>query len=169
MNWSRYCSERISEAKSRIRPEAAKAIEDASYLAIAQFQNSAVMPGQGELNELVEFGIYSPFTVPKIEDLSYKNPAHHRVYTHEGWNFKYPLGIDERNGKKNKTNWKLRKSILIDTVRHEFGYVPVVSNVNGDAEWMESFAKLVYYIHLFGGINRILEYLSKKSSHAISF
>lgn len=138
--------------KSMIRPDAVKAIEDASYLAIDQFQNSVVIPGQDELNELVEFGIYSPFTVPKIEDLSYKNPAHHRVYTHEGWNFKYPIDVDERNGKKDKANWKLRKSILIDTVRHEFGYVPVVSNVNGDAEWMESFAKLVYYIHLLGDI-----------------
>lgn len=138
-------------------------------MAIDQFQNSAVIHGQDELNELVENGIYSSFTVPKIEGFSYKNPAHHRVYAHEGWDFKHPLGVDERNGKKNKANWKLRKSILIDTVRYEFGYVPVVSNVNGEAEWMESFAKRVYYIHLFGGINGILEYLSKESSHAISF
>lgn len=138
--------------KSGIRSDAVKAIEAASYLAIDQFQNSAVIPGQDELNELVEYGIYSPFTVPKIEDFSHKNPAHHRVYTHEGWDFKYPVDVDVRNGKKDRANWKLRKGILIDTVRYEFGYVPVVSNVNGDAEWMESFAKLVYYIHLLGDI-----------------
>lgn len=140
--------------QSQSRPQSIKAIEDATYLCIDLFENGADSVGEEELTNLISQGVYLPIMAPALSSFNYADTGHHRIHTHEGWNFKYPESVIDNAGNESDWQevWRIRKNILRDTVRHEFGFLPLVSNINGDAAVIDHFAEMIYYIHLLGDI-----------------
>ena len=122
-----------------------KRIEDASYLAIDQYNGS----GKTELANLLAENI--PGMPKLIEEIDFSGNYAHRNYTHRGWNVTY----DE------KAHWPLRQTILKNTVRSKLfskvesplGWFPWLSDQiygDGNEKQCEAFAVLVYYVHILG-------------------
>lgn len=107
-----------------------KALENACYLTIDQFNNS----GQKALDELHMYGVKG---IPKkIADINISDsPSKHRSHTHRGWDYQYFADKAEL--------WSERKEILIKTVGTIFDF-------EGDIKKQENFCKLLYYIHILG-------------------
>lgn len=139
---------------SQSRPESVKTIEDAAYLCIDLFNNGSNSAGETEIGNLVKQGVYLPLIAPSISSFNYSDTAHHRIHTHEGWNYQYPDSVTTTSGDESdwQAIWKTRKNILKDTVRHELGYTPLVSDINGSADKIDHLAQMIYYIHLLGDI-----------------
>lgn len=123
----------FSKNQQDSRYTALNALENAVYLSIDQFGNSGVT----SLGELAAYGVKGlPATVaelnppPEETQLSARN---HRMYTHRGWDFVYPI---------DKANWNKRRSILTGTVQKVFGFK--------DSKQGESFAAVLYYVHVLG-------------------
>lgn len=120
--------------------KALTALEYASYLALDQYN------GKGA-DELVY--LKTDYKVPgipdSIESFDFSGNQYHRTYTHRGWNYVYPI---------DKANWKVRKNILLATTEKVFD----VSPLSGKMLWhdfgydkkCESFAALIYYVHVLG-------------------
>ena len=123
-----------------------KRIEDASYLAIDQFNGD----GKEALDRLIADKI--PGIPSSIKEINFTSSSFHRYHTHRGWNLTY----DE------KAHWAIRQSILKNTIRVKlfgkvetlFSRLPWVSNqVYGERSYerkSEAFAVLVYYVHILG-------------------
>ena len=86
-----------------------KALENACYLTIDQFNNS----GQKALDELHAYGVKG---IPKkIADINISaSPRKHRSYTHRGWDYQY--------SSDNAKRWSERKNILMKTVGTIFDF-----------------------------------------------
>lgn len=78
-----------------------KRIEDASYLAIDQYNGN----GASELSNLAADKI--PGTPSSIAEFDFTANYSHRQFTHRGWNLPY----DE------KAHWPVRQNILKNTIR----------------------------------------------------
>ena len=63
----------------------------------------------------------------------------HRQYTHMGWTYEY-----DKNHRK--ANWPLRKQIMVETVKK----VLFKKDNSYDDTYYDSFAAVLYYIHLLG-------------------
>lgn len=106
-----------------------KALESACYLTIDQFNSN------GEKDLLVLKNYKIPGIPSSISDISFNASGKtHRSYTHRGWDY-------VASGMKEK--WPARQLILLNTAGKVF-------NFNGDTAKQESFAKLLYYIHILG-------------------
>lgn len=120
-------------------------IEDASYLAIDQFNGN----GSTELNHLIADKI--PDIPSSISEFDFSSNYSHRKYTHRGWNLTY----DEQ------AHWPIRQKILLNTIRAKLfskvespiSWFPWLSDKvygNGNEKQCEAFAVLVYYVHVLG-------------------
>lgn len=109
----------------------------ASYLSIDQFNGY----GKEDLTYLKNAKIK---WLPKsIDDIDFPASGHtHRSFTHRGWNFDYS-GDDQ-------ANWPARKMILLSTVNDIFKFKHTSNNPDNYKGQCESFAALIYYIHLIG-------------------
>ena len=126
--------------------EIIQAIEDATYLAVDQFNGD----GQDVLNNLQNRGV--PDIPTSISEINFTGNYSHRQYTHKGWN------IIESD----KAHWPIRKQILMNTVKKElFTYTdtplslfPWVSEkvygTKGSIKQQENFCILLYYTHILG-------------------
>lgn len=127
--------------KSDKASKAFEALQNASYLAIDQFNGQ----GKAELLVLKEYGV--PGLPRKInKKINFSSNFEHRKYTHLGWDYdKY---------EKTQNRWERRKKILLDTTQKVFGFGPfsgkhLFLQFPYD-EKCDSFAALVYYIHILG-------------------
>ena len=111
-------------------------LEYATSLALDQFNGF-----KGTLLE--DLRLYGVPNLPnhitdKIEEGGFNFPASgqtHRQYTHLGWTYDY-------DKEHRVANWPLRKQMMVDTAKR-------VLNCNDD-EICDSFAALLYYIHVIG-------------------
>lgn len=76
-----------------------------------------------------------------LEQISFGKDGgpHHERYTHLGWDEKWYQG-----GKNARAKYKLRRGILLKTVRKSF------ESSGADERQIELFAKLCYYVHILG-------------------
>ena len=122
-----------------------KRVEDASYLAIDQFNGN----GSTELNNLIADKI--PDIPLSISEFDFSSNYSHRKYTHRGWNLTY----DEQ------AHWPIRQKILLNTIRAKLfskvespiSWFPWLSDKvygNGNEKQCEAFAVLVYCVHILG-------------------
>ena len=130
-------------AKSAMSPEAQnalKALEYASFLALDQYNGNGV-------NEL-DF-LRSTYKVPglpkSVDAINFRGNEYHRRYTHYGWDHQY---YDD------KANWAVRKDILLATTEKVFDFQTFSGKMLwhdfGYAQKCNSFAALVYYVHILG-------------------
>ena len=103
-------------------------LDSASYLCLDQFNGSGVR----ELN-LLKLKIKG-FPISKIDDINFRSNWMHRRYTHLGWNHSYTF---------NEAKFDKRKQILITTCKELY---------NLDDKEADSFAAIVYYIHILADI-----------------
>lgn len=75
--------------------------------------------------------------VPSLSDISFPSNQYHQMYTHYGWDKGY-------KGVCDKANWKLRKQLLLSTVK-KIGDFKENEKIKLDA-----FAAIVYEIHILG-------------------
>lgn len=116
------------------------ALENASYLAVDQFNGK----GSEELTYLKK--TYKVPGIPaSIGAFDFTGNQFHRSYTHRGWDFVY--GQD-------KANWSIRKNILLATTEKIFDFSVLSGSILGYnfgyTEKCNSFAALVYYVHILG-------------------
>lgn len=136
-----------------------KALEDAEYLCVDQFNGS----GKDALQNLQAEDIAD---IPdSIDDIDFKSNSAHRYYTHRGWNITYDKNLD-------KAHWSVRKKILISTVDKELfsesksviSKIPVLSaffaqeELKEDRQKCESLSVLIYYVHIIGDHNEAEKY-----------
>ena len=78
-----------------------------------------------------------------------ESPARHRYYTHRGWNL----------GDEDKAHWSVRQQLLLNTIDKElFSTENVIADFfsdvfqrdNYEKKQRESFAILLYYVHILG-------------------
>lgn len=120
--------------------KALTALEYASYLAVDQFNGK----GTEELNYLRN--TYKVPGLPKnIDSFNFSGNQFHRSYTHRGWTHDYEL---------DKANWPERKNILLATTEKVFDFSlfsgKILLHDFGYSKKCNSFAALVYYIHMIG-------------------
>ena len=127
-----------------------KMLHTATYLCLDQFN------GQGEdaagsnnndnqgLGYLRKHGVSN---LPKrIAEIDYTSNGDHRSATHRGWEHYY--------GENDKAHWPIRKEILLNTVEKVFNFSILPRKIFGitisDSEIGNSFAAILYYVHLLG-------------------
>lgn len=116
--------------------EAMIKLYNASYLAIDQFNGR----GTNSLNYLKQHGIrWLPSGIIKINYTA--SSKTHRTYTHRGWDHSYV---------NDKSHWQDRKLILLSTVNNVFKFGHTTNNISAYKGKCDSFAALVYYVHLIG-------------------
>lgn len=120
-------------------------IEYASYLSLDQFNHH----GSNKLDYLLTKGING---IPKnIDEINFTQNSGHRTHTHRGWDYTLYTGY-QRN--EDVAHWKIRKTILLKTIEKVFGFkkssIPILGIELGHEAQNESFAALVYYIHVIG-------------------
>lgn len=122
--------EHFSEAElSEYEEMKFKALDCAAYLCIDQFNGY----GKSDLNFLRKCGVKN---LPSLDEIDYRaSGSTHQAKTHRGWDFFYPLKIDE-------DRWILRKNILLNTGRFVF------KNISENE--LNSLCALIYYMHILG-------------------
>lgn len=120
--------------------KALTALEYASYLAVDQFNGK----GADELNFLRT--TYKVHGIPRdISEFDFPGNQYHRSYTHRGWDHSYT---------SDKASWSVRKNILLATTEKVFDFSvfsgEVLGHDFGYADKCNSFAALIYYVHIIG-------------------
>lgn len=130
-------------AVNAMSPEAQnalKALEYASYLAIDQYNGN----GTTELTFL-RSTYHVPGLPTNIDAIDFRGNEYHRKFTHYGWDHQY---YDDR------ANWAVRKDILLATTEKVFDFQTISGKILwhdfGYAQKCNSFAALVYYVHVLG-------------------
>ena len=115
-----------------------RCLKDATSIALDQFNGTKAI----QMKNLENYGVEG--IPPLISDTIEKgginftaNGLTHRKYTHLGWTYVY-------SGKYSDANWPKRKEIMINTV------MKVLDTT--DEEICDSFAAILYYIHILGDI-----------------
>lgn len=111
------------------------AIEAAAYLALDQYNGN----GKKQLDLLKKEGVHG---IPKtIDEIDFGGNNYHRIYTHRGWNFNYSSDL---------AHWPVRKKLLLDTVNTKMKFGIMSNRWTGYSNKCDSFAALVYYVHVLG-------------------
>lgn len=131
-----FVSTADGEAKDALRM-----LELAAALAIDQFGGT----GGDKLDQLTKYGAAKLPKSLDVFDLTGVSFAHHRNYTHQGWDFQYPL---------DKANWPVRKHVITATVEKVFAFQSLPAKLLG-ISWgsdrrTANFGALVYYVHILG-------------------
>lgn len=133
-----FGQENYTASKPTSVQSALEALEDASYLAIDQFNSN----GSSELSFL-----RNDYRVPglpdNIETINFTANYLHRSYTHRGYKYEYII---------DKANWLVRKNILLATTEKVFNFKLLSGTILGvdfgyDKK-CDSFAALLYYVHI---------------------
>ncbi len=122
--------------------EAVKLLEEASFLAIDQFNGT----GQKELTDLSKAVRGVPEDILAINFKA--NDITHRYYTHKGWDFDYQLSLNE-----DPAHSLTRKRILLLTVNDIFDFGLFSGSWFGHDMFdkkCNSFCALIYYAHVIG-------------------
>lgn len=157
------------ELQGREREGAIKLLEYASALALDQFSTREMtetgkrISGTEKLLFLKTSGVRG---IPsKIEEIDFIASAKtHQSYTHRGWDHDY---IDD------KANWNVRKKLLLATVEHVFDFDFLSGTFLGEVvsrgydKRCNSFAALVYYVHILGDLVEAKNYKAVQSKLVI--
>ena len=163
--------------------EAVSLIEDAAYLTLDQFNGT----GTNELDRLKRKHI---FGIPKnISEIDFQGNSYHRRYTHMGWNAVVPKKNDTENStdsktkrnrivyaldkdfdyKRDKANWNVRKEILLATVNKVMKFGLTSNTLTGYDKKCDSFASLIYYIHLIGDHLEDSSYMNRSPKMELAY
>lgn len=116
------------------------ALEYASYLVVDQFNHYGK-----EKFDFLKNDYKIPGMPKSLDDIDFSANSNHRSYTHRGWNYEYTI---------DRAHWNTRKNILLATVEKIFDFSVLSGKILGyDFEYSnqcDSFAALVYYIHVLG-------------------
>lgn len=127
---------------------ALKALEYASYLALDQYNGR----GTAELAYL-KSTYHVPGLPGNIDAIDFRGNEYHRKFTHYGWDHQY--GND-------MANWAVRKNILLATTEKVFDFEMFSGKILGfDVGYTQkcnSFAALVYYVHVLGDHEALKKY-----------
>lgn len=139
----------------RVKNDAIKLLEYASYLAIDQNNNY----GYEKLKFLNDKGVKR---IPNsIRTINYSSNSEHRIHTHRGWEYTGYSGYKDNN---DVAHWKIRKEILLETVSLVFNFKrfaePRLGIDFGFDKRCNSFAALIYYIHVLS--DHIYDYKQRK-------
>ncbi len=131
-NNRRYSSSNITDDQRRN----IQILEYASTICIDQFGQTS---DQKLLDSLNKWGVRGiPRSVSEINPDASEiqlSPRNHRMFTHRGWDFVYPI---------DRAHWRIRKGILLAALNKVFG------NGFGNSKQGKSFAAVIYYIHILG-------------------
>ena len=120
--------------------KALKALEYASYLALDQYNGKG-----GRALTYLNSTYHVPGLPKSIDAIDFSSNEYHRMYTHYGWDRQY---------NDDKAHWAIRKNILLATTEKVFDFQTFSGKVLwhdfGYAEKCNSFAALVYYVHVLG-------------------
>lgn len=114
-------------------------LESASYLCLDQFNGN----GGDKLLFLAEQGVRG---LPEsITEIDFSGNWTHRSYTHRGWDWTYIV---------DKAHWSIRKAILQAATEKVFSFTIIPNFIEAAtgsySEQCNSFAALVYYVHVLG-------------------
>lgn len=145
--------------------EALDHLEEAMYLCL---DFNSMEPKGGEyLENLRAYGVAG--LPDKPDDINLPGGSKHQKYTHRGWDKQSTYFQGEKNAELKK-KWELRKEILINTSYKVFGYSPAPGFLawtplgdEGREKKHQSFAALVYYVHVLG------DYVAIEDEHWKSF
>ena len=130
-----------------------KLIEHAVQLCLDQSNGNNV----GYIKELKDAGVRD---IPDLSEIDFTANSAHRDHTHLGWKHDYSNGSFKEIDWQ--TRWEKRKAILVNTVDFVFdfgAFEEVKTNllrVPAGSE-CEAFARLLYYIHIFGDFKQSVE------------
>ena len=138
-------------------------LEYSTTICLDQFQKNYA----NELEFLNDQKIHGIIT--DITEIDFGGDSHHRKYTHQGWGHDY--------SSNDKANWSLRKTLLLQSVNHVFGFskragewkVLWFSKDYGYTEQCDSFAAFLYYLHILGEYEKMGKELSDPSSTRKNF
>lgn len=163
--------------------EAVSLIEDAVYLTLDQFNGL----GTNELEHLKKAHI---FGIPRnISEIDFQGNNYHRKHTHMGWNAVVLKKGDTENStdpktkrsrieyaldkdfdyKRDKANWNVRKKILTATVDKVMKFGLVSNPLMGYDKKCDSFASLIYYIHLIGDHLEDTTYMNRSPKMELAY
>lgn len=142
--------------------DAFDALNDAVALSVDQFNKS----GDNYLTELRDtFKITGlPKTVSEFDFTA--NSTSHRWYTHQGWDYKYTEDRYLDDDLVKKSNFDLRKKILLTTVNQTFDFGLLSGKLFfGYADKCIAFSRLLYYVHILGDYEEIYQKDFAYSNH----
>lgn len=139
-----FGNKEYKKAQSDDIKEKISVLEDACTICADQYNGYY----QDKLNHLKNYGVKG---IPLyISEINFTDNAHHRRYTHRGWDFAYSR--DSREPYKNRpntSNWQVRKKILNATVNKVFGFRSDFGMLFTDyPSQCKDFSALLYYIHI---------------------
>ncbi len=142
--------------------DALDALNDAVALSVDQYNGS----GEKYLTELRE--TFKISGLPKtISDFDFStNPDKHRSFTHQGWDYKYSDDTYLEKDLVKKSNFELRKKIILNTVNQTFDFGLLSGKLFfGYADKCIAFSKLLYYVHILGDYEEIYKNKHSYSNH----
>ena len=130
-----FGDELFSQSQPADIKAAIQSLKHASYLALDQYNGG----GQTQLDYLHSVKVSG---IPRyIADFNFSGNSTHRSYTHRGWNFSYVI---------DKANWQVRKDLLIASSNKILDFGLLSNRLLGYDKRSESFAALLYYVHVLG-------------------
>lgn len=173
----------ITSNEKEYAEEAVSLIEDAAYLTLDQFNGL----GTNELDHLKKAHI---FGIPRnISEIDFQGNSYHRRYTHMGWNAVVLKKGDTGNSadsktkrnriayaldkdfdyKRDKANWNVRKEILLATVNKVMKFGLTSNTLTGYDKKCDSFASLIYYIHVIGDHLEDSSYMNRSPKMELAY
>lgn len=130
-----------------------QALEEASYLCVDEYNDNSTSKGKTDLASLKGKRINGKKIngLPRnIDEIDFSSNSEHRKYTHKGWDHDYSVEWTEDVDieKQRKSNWPVRKKILLTTVNQAFDFGITSNYITGFSKQCNSLAAYIYYIHV---------------------
>lgn len=155
----------FSSGRPERSPEQFKLIEHAVQLCLDQSNGRNAR----YIDELKNAGIRD---IPDLSEIDFTDNSTHRDHTHLGWKHDYSNGSFE--GTDWQTRWEKRKAILVNTVDFVFDF-GIFEEVKTNllrapaGSKCEAFARLLYYIHIFGDFKQSVKEHKKWPSGVLPY
>lgn len=132
-------------------------LEYATMISLDQFNDNY----SRELKYLRDQKIHG--LIKNIDEIKFKSSYRHRAKTHQGWDHDYSPNDEGK--------WSLRKTLLLQTVNHVFGFqkkagtghFPWIWKDYGYTDECNSFSAFLYYLHILGEFEEISKELKSSS------
>lgn len=130
-----------------------QSLEYASFLVLDMTGNSKTVANDTKKLDILKNKRHVPGLPASIEEITLPPIffGDHDNYTHKGWDYDYD---EDHINSWSTEKWLVRRKILLSTVNKEMAFnilskSPIVA-LTGYGKQCESFAKLIYYLHVLG-------------------